>query len=239
MNNDVRGRRSRRAAPPRGAEVRALKDLFERARRVKLLVLDVDGVLTDGTIWMAPDGAVTKRFDIRDGHGLIHLPGQGIRLAIISGRDDAVTVARARDLRFNGVIQGVRAKLPALKDLAGEAGVTLAEVAYMGDDINDISVIRAVGLGCAPADAAPEARDAAWFVSSSPGGRGAVRELCELILKSRGVWSTLVSGEDTSNAVLVSHKGGDRRAKRVAAASKPEGRASDRKKARGARARRR
>lgn len=216
MSGGVRGRKSRKSSsPPRGAEVRALKDLFERARRVRLLVLDVDGVMTDGTIWMAPDGAVTKRFDIRDGHGLIHLPGNGVKLAILSGRDDAVTVARARDLRFSWVIQGVRAKLPALRDLADEAGVSLDEIAYMGDDINDVSVIRAVGLGAAPSDAAPEARDAAYFVSSSPGGRGAVRELCELILKSRGIWSALVAGEESAPSVLVAHKGGDRKKSRT------------------------
>lgn len=167
-------------------------DLEARARRVKLLALDVDGVLTDGTIWTAPDGTVTKRFHIRDGHALVMMRKYGVELAILSGREDAATSARAKELGFVHVVQGLRKKLPAARDLSGKLGLDLDEVAYMGDDINDVPVIEAVGLGAAPADAAPEARDAARFVSAHPGGGGAVRELCETILKAKGAWSAVL-----------------------------------------------
>ena len=192
----LRGRtRPKRQKPPKGPERRALADVFERARKIRLLALDVDGVLTDGTIWMGPDGSVSKRFDIRDGHALIHLQRNGVQLAIVSGRDDAVTALRAKELRFGHVLQGVRLKLPALKDLARRRKLSMAEIAYMGDDVNDIAVIKAVGLGAAPGNGAPEARAAARFVSSQPGGHGAVRELAELLLKARGAWQEIVEGK--------------------------------------------
>ena len=189
----MRGRRPpKRQAMPKGAERRALADLFARARKVKLLALDVDGVLTDGTILMAPDGSVSKRFDIRDGHALIFLPANGVQLAIVSGRKDVVNELRAKELRFSYVKQAVRRKLPAVRDLADELELGLEEVAYMGDDVNDVPVIEAVGLGAAPADGTPEAIAAARFVSSKGGGRGAVRELAELLLKARGAWASLL-----------------------------------------------
>lgn len=180
--------------PPKGPERRALADLFERARKVRLLALDVDGVLTDGTIWMGPDGAVTKRFDIRDGHALIHLPRNGIELAIVSGRSDAVNEIRAKELRFGYVVQSVRRKLPAVQELAKRLKLSLDQIAYMGDDVNDVPVIEAVGLGAAPGNGTIEAREAARFVSSQPGGHGAVRELAELLLKARGAWQEIVEG---------------------------------------------
>ena len=167
-------------------------ELQARAKRIKLLALDVDGVLTDGTILVGPDGAVSKRFDIRDGHALIFLPGNGVETAILSGRADASTTARAKDLRIAHVVQGLRKKLPAAKELATKLGIGLDEIAFMGDDINDVPVIEAVGLGCAPSDAADEARAAAHWVAPAPGGRGAVRAICELILKSRGQWEALL-----------------------------------------------
>lgn len=189
----MRGRHGpKRQEPPRGAERRALADLFARARKIKLLALDVDGVLTDGTILLAPDGSVSKRFDIRDGHALIFLPGNGVELAIVSGRKDVVNELRAKELRFSHVKQAVRRKLPAVDELAKELGIDLEEVAYMGDDVNDVPVIEAVGLGAAPADGTPEAIASARFVSSKGGGRGAVRELAELILKARGAWTELL-----------------------------------------------
>ena len=189
----MRGRRPpKRQAMPKGAERRALADLFARARKVKLLALDVDGVLTDGTILMAPDGSVSKRFDIRDGHALIFLPANGVQLAIVSGRKDVVNELRAKELRFSYVKQAVRRKLPAVRDLADELELGLEEVAYMGDDVNDVPVIESVGLGAAPADGTPEAIAAARFVSSKGGGRGAVRELAELLLKARGAGASLL-----------------------------------------------
>ena len=161
----LRGRRApKRQKPPKGPERRALADVFGRARKVRLLALDVDGVLTDGTISMSPDGDVSKRFNIRDGHALIHLPMNGVQLAILSGRSDAVNELRAKELRFGHVLQGLRRKLPALEELAKRLHLSLEQIAYMGDDINDVPVIEAVGLGAAPADASPEAIAASRFV---------------------------------------------------------------------------
>ena len=189
----MRGRRpAKRQEAPKGAERRALADLFARAREIRLLALDVDGVLTDGTILLAPDGIVSKRFDIRDGHALIFLPKAGVELAIVSGRNDEVNELRARELRFAHVKQGIRRKLPTVQELAAKLGIGLDAVAYMGDDVNDVPVIEAVGLGAAPRDAAPEAIAAARFVSSKNGGRGAVRELAELLLKARGAWQEII-----------------------------------------------
>ena len=190
----LRGRKPKKQKPPEGPERRALADLFERAREIKLLALDVDGVLTDGTIQISPDGSVSKRFDIRDGHALIYLPRAGVDLAIISGRTDTVNEIRARELRFGHVLQGVRNKLPALHELARRLRIPLDKVAYMGDDVNDVAVIEAVGLGAAPKNAVPEAVAAARFVSSKNGGHGAVRELAELILKARGAWQEILEG---------------------------------------------
>ena len=191
----MRGRKGpQRQKLPQGAERRALADLFERARKIRLLALDVDGVLTDGTIWMSPDGGVSKRFDIRDGHVLVHLPRHGVTCAIVSGRNDTVNELRAKDLRFGYVIQDAIRKLPAIRELAKRTKLSLEQIAYMGDDVNDVSAIETVGLGAAPADATPEAIAAARFVSSKGGGRGAVRELGELILKARGAWTEVLEG---------------------------------------------
>lgn len=172
-----------------GARItRALRDVFDRARNIKLLAMDVDGVLTDGTIWMDDEGRVIKRFDIRDGHGLVFLPRHGVELAILSGRSDEATLRRAEDLRIRHVVQGLRKKLPAARELAASLKIDLSEVAYVGDDINDVPVIEAVGLGCAPANACAEARRAARFVAPHDGGRGALRDVAELLLKARGAW---------------------------------------------------
>lgn len=181
--------RARRGADAGGARItRALRDVFDRARNIKLLAMDVDGVLTDGTIWMDDEGRVSKRFDIRDGHGLVFLPRHGVELAILSGRNDEVTTRRAEDLRIKHVVQGLRKKLPAARELAASLKIDLSEMAYVGDDINDVPVIEAVGLGCAPANACPEARRAARFVAPHDGGRGALRDVAELLLKARGAW---------------------------------------------------
>jgi 3-deoxy-D-manno-octulosonate 8-phosphate phosphatase (KDO 8-P phosphatase) len=175
-----------------GAE-RALRDLFERARKIRLLALDVDGVLTDGTIWLSPKGEVTKRFHIRDGLSLMLLRRHGVELAILSGREDAATARRAEDLGIRHVLQGLKKKLPAATSLAKKLGLSLDQVAFMGDDINDVALIGAVGLGCAPADGCHEALEAARFVAPHGGGQGAVRDLAELLLKAGGAWAKVLA----------------------------------------------
>jgi 3-deoxy-D-manno-octulosonate 8-phosphate phosphatase (KDO 8-P phosphatase) len=152
---------------------------------VKLLLLDVDGVLTDGRLYYGPDGEALKAFDVRDGHGIVLLRDH-VQLGVVSGRPGKASEARLRELRFQHLVFGQRDKLQGYAQLA-HLGVPDAEVAYMGDDVNDVALLRKVGLAAAPADARPEAQAAAHFVTAARGGRGAVRELCDLILRAKGI----------------------------------------------------
>jgi 3-deoxy-D-manno-octulosonate 8-phosphate phosphatase (KDO 8-P phosphatase) len=165
--------------------VSAEADLLARAARVRLVLLDVDGVLTDGRIWFGPDGEALKAFDVRDGHGIVLLRDQ-VDFGVISGRPGKATRKRLEELGFKHLIFSQRDKLDGYATLA-HLGVADDEVAYMGDDVNDLPLLRKVGLSAAPADALPEVRSAVHFVARSPGGRGAVRELCDLLAAARGV----------------------------------------------------
>ena len=156
----------------------------ERAARVRLAVLDVDGVLTDGRLYYGPEGEALKTFDVRDGHGIVRLRDQ-VDFGVISGRPGMATRKRLEELGFKHLVFSQVDKLAGYATL-GHLGIADDEVAYMGDDVNDIPLLRRVGLSAAPADAFPEVLSAVRFVSRFPGGRGAVRELCELILAARG-----------------------------------------------------
>ncbi len=145
----------------------------------------MDGVLTDGRIWYGPDGEALKAFDVRDGHGIV-LVRDHVDFGVISGRPGKATEVRLRELRFKHLIFGERDKLEGYARLA-HLGVPDEDVAYMGDDVNDVPLLRRVGLAVAPADARPEAKAAAHLVTSAPGGRGAVRELCDLLIAAKGV----------------------------------------------------
>jgi 3-deoxy-D-manno-octulosonate 8-phosphate phosphatase (KDO 8-P phosphatase) len=159
-------------------------ELLARAARVRLVLLDVDGVLTDGRIWFGPDGEALKAFDVRDGHGIVRLRDR-VDFGVISGRPGVATRKRLEDLGFKHMIFSQRDKLEGYATLA-HLGVADDEVAYMGDDVNDIALLRRVGLSAAPADAYPDVLPAVHLVSRFPGGRGAVRELCDLILRAKG-----------------------------------------------------
>ena len=159
-------------------------DLVARAARIRLVLLDVDGVLTDGRIWFGPEGEALKAFDVRDGHGIVRLRDQ-VDFGVISGRPGLATRKRLEELGFKHLVFSQRDKLDGYATL-GHLGFADDEVAYMGDDVNDIPLLRRVGLSAAPADAFPEVLSVVRFVSRFPGGRGAVRELCELILTARG-----------------------------------------------------
>jgi 3-deoxy-D-manno-octulosonate 8-phosphate phosphatase (KDO 8-P phosphatase) len=159
-------------------------DLIARAARIRLVLLDVDGVLTDGRIWFGPDGEMMKAFDVRDGHGVVLLRDQ-VDFGVISGRPGKATRKRLEDLGFKHMIFSQRDKLDGYATL-GHLGHADDEVAYMGDDVNDIPLLRRVGLPCAPADAYPDVLREVRFVSRHRGGRGAVRELCDLIRAARG-----------------------------------------------------
>ncbi len=165
----------------------------QRAARVSLLVLDVDGVLTDGRVIYDSDGREIKHFDVRDGHGLKLLQRAGVRVALLSGRGSEANRVRARELGIERLLESIKVKLPALEELMAAHEVSPEQVAYMGDDLIDLPAMRAVGLALAPADAQPEARALAHWVSRHPGGRGAVRQACELILRSSGAWDEVTS----------------------------------------------
>ncbi len=153
--------------------------------RIRLFAMDVDGVLTDGSVSISSDGTETKRFSIIDGLGLALLRDQGLELAWISGRQSMATTLRATELRIAHVVQGRRDKLPALSSLAADLGITLRECAYMGDDFIDAPAIAAAGIGISVPTALPAARAAADYVTRRHAGFGAVREVCDLLLAAR------------------------------------------------------
>lgn len=156
--------------------------VIARAARVRLLILDVDGVLTTGYLDYDAGGEATKSFYVQDGLGLQLLRQQGIVLAIISGRDSKVTAARAADLKIHHVLQGAQDKGAALAHLLETVGITAQECAYIGDDVIDLPILRAVGLAVSVPNGHVLAREAAHWVTAQGGGAGAVRELSELIL---------------------------------------------------------
>lgn len=158
-----------------------------RARwaRIRLFAMDVDGVLTDGTVLFSSAGTEAKAFSILDGHGLRQLERAGVITAWISGRASDATTVRATELRIPHVIQGRIEKLAALQDLARRLGLAAAQCAYMGDDDIDVPAIAWAGIGLAPPDAMPTALATADLITHRPAGHGAVREVCELILANR------------------------------------------------------
>ena len=167
-------------------------EVERRAAEVKLLLLDCDGVLTDGRITPVLGGDELKSFHTQDGHGLVMLHRAGLRSGIISGRTSRLVEARAADLGITYVRQGALDKLSIFDALLVEADVAPAEIAYVGDDVVDIPLMRRSGLAVAVADATADTREAAHYVTRFAGGFGAVREVCELILKAQGRWDELM-----------------------------------------------
>jgi 3-deoxy-D-manno-octulosonate 8-phosphate phosphatase (KDO 8-P phosphatase) len=166
------------------------------ARRVRLLGLDVDGVLTDNGVFIGPVGGVPvelKRFDIQDGLGLILMRTAGLPVVWISGRSSEATTLRAAELRVEELLQvpGPR-KLAALDELLTRRGIGWGEVAFVGDDLADLPLLRRVGLPIAVANAVPDVKAVARYVTRAPGGHGAVREVVELILRARGEWADIL-----------------------------------------------
>jgi 3-deoxy-D-manno-octulosonate 8-phosphate phosphatase (KDO 8-P phosphatase) len=167
---------------------------WARLRELRLLVLDVDGVLTDRGLWTTESGEVIKRFDVRDGLGIRLLQQAGLEVAWLSGGKSGATEQRARYLGIRHVLTGVRDKPAALAALQAQLGVSARESAFVGDDLNDLAVQPAVGLLIATADAVRPLRRRADWVLDRDGGDGAVRRLAEDILQARGEWSALASG---------------------------------------------
>jgi 3-deoxy-D-manno-octulosonate 8-phosphate phosphatase (KDO 8-P phosphatase) len=162
--------------------------LAERCRALKLILTDVDGVMTDGTLLLLPDGGEAKAFHVRDGLAVVLAHHAGLRTGLVSGRASDAVARRAAELGMAVVRQGVRDKGAALREILAEQGLSAQEVAYIGDDVNDLPVMHAVALSAAPADAPLEVRAQAFMVMDARGGRGCLREFVEAILRARGDW---------------------------------------------------
>jgi len=171
-------------------------DLTRLAAGIKVLLMDVDGVLTDGRLYLlpGPDGNMieTKGFDSQDGIALRWLSWYGIKTGVISGRESPATAERASQVGMTWVFQGHIEKIPLFERVVSEAGVKPEEIAYVGDDLTDVVIMRRAGLSFATANARAEVKHSALAVTSAPGGAGALREVIEVILKSRGVWAELL-----------------------------------------------
>jgi len=162
-----------------------LDPLTERARAVRLAIFDVDGVMTDGTLWFGPQGEAFKAFNILDGHGLKMLRSSGVATAIISGRASEAVARRAAELDIAHVVQGSQDKAAAFEKLLASLGVQAEACAYVGDDLPDLPVMRRCGLAVAVANAHESVKSEAHYVTRAGGGRGAVREVCDLVLRAQ------------------------------------------------------
>lgn len=163
-------------------------ELEEKIKRIKLLLLDVDGVLTDGKIVYDGNGNEIKAFDVKDGHGIKLLLRSGVKVGIITSRESAVVAKRAEELGIAIVYQGAREKLFAFKEILSKVGLKEDDTAFIGDDLIDIPILRKVGFSAAVSDAVDEVKEVVDYVTTKRGGRGAVREVCELLLKVKGDW---------------------------------------------------
>jgi 3-deoxy-D-manno-octulosonate 8-phosphate phosphatase (KDO 8-P phosphatase) len=168
--------------------------LEDRARRIRLVLFDVDGVLTDGVVVMHADGSESKGFHIKDGAAIVWAQRAGVQVGLLSARSSGATTHRAAQLAVRIVQQGVASKASAFDTILKSSGLTEDAVCYMGDDLLDLPVLERVGLSAAPADAAREVRQRVHWVSEAAGGRGAARELIELLLRAQGRWDEIVGG---------------------------------------------
>jgi len=168
-------------------------DVLERARKVRIVLFDSDGVLTDGRIVVTGDGGEARCFDVKDGHGIRMGREAGLVLGVVSGRHSLALERRAAELGLDELHQGVTDKLGRLREILARRELTGEAACFVGDDLIDLPAMRACGLAAAPADAVPEVRQAAQFVTSRDGGRGAVREVIDLLLRASGDWERVVA----------------------------------------------
>jgi 3-deoxy-D-manno-octulosonate 8-phosphate phosphatase (KDO 8-P phosphatase) len=166
----------------------SLDDVQLRARAIKLIIFDVDGILTDGSLYLADDGQEYKAFYSLDGHGMKMLKRSGVELAIITARNSQLMVHRARNLGITHLYQGAEEKLEAFKHLVNELEIEPAHIAYMGDDVVDLPVMRRCGLAITVPAAPETVKQYSHHVTALPGGKGAVREVCELIMRAQGTY---------------------------------------------------
>jgi 3-deoxy-D-manno-octulosonate 8-phosphate phosphatase (KDO 8-P phosphatase) len=165
----------------------------ERLEKIRLLLLDVDGVMTDGRIIYDDCGGEIKAFDVKDGHGIKLLQRAGIRVGIITGRQSAVVDRRASELGIELVYQGAKDKLVPFLEILHKTGLTAEQIAYLGDDFPDLPILRRVGFAATVADAVAELKPHVHYVTQHDGGRGAVREICDLLLKETGRWENITA----------------------------------------------
>ena len=163
-----------------------MQDIQAKAANIKLVIFDVDGVLTDGGLFIGDDGQEYKKFNSKDGHGMVMLQDSGVAIAIITGRTSEVVRIRMASLGIGHVYQGKRDKLPAYEELKAATGLTDGQIAYVGDDVVDLPVMVRVGLAITVQDAHPLTKRHAHWVTPSGGGRGAAREVCEMIMEAQG-----------------------------------------------------
>ena len=163
-----------------------MQDIYNRAKHIRLAAFDVDGVLTDGALYFTHSGEEIKAFNVLDGHGMKMLKESGVELAIISSRNSRCVEERARNLGIELLYQGAADKLAAFNELLGRCGVAVTACAYVGDDVADLPVMRRCGLAVAVPDAPAVVRRHAHYVTRARGGRGAAREVCELIMHAQG-----------------------------------------------------
>jgi len=168
------------------------EDAYERAKKIKLVIFDVDGVMTDGTIVLDENGTESKFFNVRDGHGVKMLVRAGVQSAIITGRSSKVVEYRGKELGIQYIRQGALNKAEVMGLLLKETGVWPDEAAFMGDDLIDIPAMTMAGLAAAPSNAVSEIIEFAHIITDLEGGKGAVREFCEFILKAKGVWDDII-----------------------------------------------
>ena len=163
-----------------------MQDLMQKAADIRLVIFDVDGVLTDGSLFLGDDGQEYKAFNSRDGHGMKMLRGSGVEIGIITGRSSEVVRLRMESLGIQHLYQGREEKLPAFEALIGQLGLAPEQVAYCGDDVVDLPVMTRVGLAVAVQDAHALVKQHAHWITPQGGGRGAARDLCELIMQAQG-----------------------------------------------------
>lgn len=171
-----------------------MQDIHSKAAAIRLVIFDVDGVLTDGSLYIGDDGQEYKAFNSKDGHGMVMLQYSGVQIAIITGRTSEVVRIRMSSLGIEHVYQGKRDKLPAYEELKQATGLDDAQIAYVGDDVVDLPVMTRVGLAVAVQDAHALTKQHAHWVTPSGGGHGAAREICELIMEAQGNLQELLQG---------------------------------------------
>ncbi len=169
-------------------------DALERARRIRLMIFDVDGVLTDGRLWYGPSGEELKVFHSFDGHGLKMLSASGVPCALLSGRRSSAVAARAAELGIGHVLQGIEQKVLSFGELLRQHGLEPEESGYMGDELVDLPVLTRCGFACAPREAPEAVRSRVHYVASAHAGRGAAREVCEFVMQAQGRLESALRG---------------------------------------------